>query len=207
MLITNVFLLQSCATISRGSSQKIPVTSNPIGARVIVDGNETGYAPLNLKLKRKENHIIRVEKQGYNPLEIRITRKTSAISIGGSIFINFVWGCAGAVLGAFGGWLIGEIRGYESLAGIPPPEVYVGFIAGAILGWAGGVYVDSKSGANDALLPEELNVVLTKVGQKSQSNIIQIDAERFQNIKWIRIKLVDSESILLSYFCNCSLYR
>ena len=105
ILVMNVFLLQNCATISRGSSQKIPVTSNPIGARIIVNGEEVGNTPLNLKLKRKENHVIRIEKQGYHPLEIRTTRKTSAISIWGSIFINFIWGCAGAIIGAFGGWL------------------------------------------------------------------------------------------------------
>ena len=70
--VSSVFLFQNCTTISRGTSQEIPVTSNPVGAKIIVDGKELGYTPLNLKLKRKKGHIIRIEKQGYNPLEIKI---------------------------------------------------------------------------------------------------------------------------------------
>ena len=53
--------------------------------------------------------------------------------------------------------------------------------------------VDSKSGANYSLSPKELNVTLTKIGEKPQSNIILIDAEKFQDIKWIRIKCADYE--------------
>ena len=89
LIVSSVFFFQNCATIIRGTSQKIPVTSNPTGAKIIVDGEEMGYAPLNLKLKRKKSHVIRIEKQGYNPLEIRTTRKTSA---GLSVFANIFWG-------------------------------------------------------------------------------------------------------------------
>jgi len=77
IMVMSVFLLQNCASIIRGTSQKIPVTSNPLGARIIVDGKEMGYTPLNLKLKKKKGCVIRIEKQEYNPLEIRINRKSS----------------------------------------------------------------------------------------------------------------------------------
>ena len=79
LLVLNVFLFQSCATIGRGTYQKIPVTSNPSGAKVIVEEEEMGYTPLNLTLKRKKGHIIRIERQGYNPVVINTTRATSAI--------------------------------------------------------------------------------------------------------------------------------
>ncbi|NIO49571.1 MAG: PEGA domain-containing protein [Candidatus Aminicenantes bacterium] len=49
LMVTSVFLFQNCATIISGTSQKIPVTSNPSGAKIIVDGIEVGNAPLNLK--------------------------------------------------------------------------------------------------------------------------------------------------------------
>jgi hypothetical protein len=64
---------------------------------------------------------------------------------------------------------------------------------GAIIGWIGCALVDGKSGAKYALSPEELNVTLTKSGEKPQPNIILIDAEKFQDIKWIRIKCADYE--------------
>ena len=58
LIISSVFLFQNCATIFSGfrTSQKIPVTSNPSGAKIIVDGEERGYTPLNLKLKK--NNVI-----------------------------------------------------------------------------------------------------------------------------------------------------
>ena len=70
LLISCVFFFQGCMTIIRGSSQGIPVTSAPMGAKIIVDGEEIGNTPLNLRLKRKRSYVIRIEKQGYNPVEI-----------------------------------------------------------------------------------------------------------------------------------------
>ena len=109
LLVITVFLFQNCTTLIRGTSQKIPVTSSPSGAKIIVNEEEIGYAPLNLKLKRKKSHIIRIEKQGYNPLEIKITRKTSAPSVGISILGNYF---SGAIPGAFLGMLVGYAVGY-----------------------------------------------------------------------------------------------
>lgn len=101
LLISSVFLFQNCVTLISGTSQKIPVTSSPSGAKIIVDGEETGHAPMVLKLKRKKkSHIIRVEKPGYNPVEIRITQKTSAELSMLSILGNAVYGGLGFYGGA-----------------------------------------------------------------------------------------------------------
>ena len=53
--------------------------------------------------------------------------------------------------------------------------------------------VDSRSGAIWNLSPKELNVTLSKIEEKPQPNLILIDEEHFQNIKWIRIKCADSD--------------
>ena len=37
------------------------------------------------------------------------------------------------------------------------------------------------------------NVIMTKIEGKSQPNLILIDAEKFQDVKWIRIKCDDSD--------------
>ena len=190
LVVSTVFIFQNCATIIRGTSQRIPITSNPTGAKIIVDGEEMGYTPLNLKLKRKENHIIRIEKQGYNPLDIRIARKTSgslAISILGNTFLGFI--------SLFPGFFIGGLL--ENWLAEPEEEPWtgmaIGAIAGAVLGWIGGIYKDVTSGAIYTLYPKELNVTLSKIEGKPQSNFIIIDAKQFQNIKWIRIKCADSD--------------
>ena len=180
LIVTSVFFFQNCVTIFKGSSQKIPITSNAQGAKIIVDGEEVGYVPAILKLKKKKSHVIRIEKQCYNPLEIRITRKTSpALSILGNIF----WGYVGMIPGAF--MSLGEI--FDGKQGKARKVV----IAGLIIGWGGGILVDFLSGANFTLSPKELNVTLTKI--EGKPNIILINAEQFQNIKWIRIKCADSD--------------
>jgi len=189
LLASSVFLFQNCATIFSGfrTSQKIPVTSNPSGAKIIVDWQERGYAPLNLKLKRKENHIIKIEKQGYNPVHISIERNTSR-----SLAFLSSWG------NLYFGALIGSIAGLGALALLDPhlsndAVDAAAILAGLMIGVGSAFYVDSKSGAKFTLSPKELNVTLTKIEGKPQPKFIPIDAENFQNIKWIRIKCADSD--------------
>ena len=168
-----------------GASQKIPITSNPSGAKIIVDGKEMGYAPLNLKLKRKKSHIIRVEKQGYNPLEIRIKRKTSGPSAVVSLLGNLSFGGLVGIIFA-----LGAIRVFAPHVELETEVAIMG--VGALFGVGGAFYVDVKSGATFTLSPKELHVTLTKIEGKSQPSLILIDAKKFQNIKWIRIKCTDS---------------
>jgi hypothetical protein len=192
LFVSSIFLLQNCATIFRGTRQKIPITSNPQGAKIIVDGEEMGYAPLNLKLKRKKNHIMRIEKEGFNPLEIRISRGTS---IGLTTLGNILWGFIGATLAGgkraldlviIGGFLSKEKAEEESR------KVGTAYLLGFLIGCGGTMLVDHLSGANFRLSPKNLNVTLTKMEGKSQPDLILLDAEQFQNIKWIRIKCANS---------------
>ena len=182
LLVITVFLFQNCTTLIRGTSQKIPVTSSPSGAKITVDGEEVGYAPLNLKLKRKKSHTIRIEKQGYNPLEIRIVRKTPVAPIIGNLLLggSMVSVCA-----------IGFFRSDYSNA-VPSTLGLVCLIGGGILLLTSPFIVDIISGADHVLSPKELNVTLPKIEGKLQPNFILIDTEQFQNIKWIRIKCADS---------------
>jgi len=132
---------------------------------------------LNLKLTRKTGHIIRIEKQGYNPFEIQVTRKSSlSLSVLGNIFLG---GYIGVILAKA---LSGKDANSEVVEG-----------RGFFLGWGGAIIVDYISGAIYDLSPNQLIVTMFKKEEKSKSNIILIDAEHFQNIKWIRIKCYDSD--------------
>lgn len=128
LFASSVFLFQSCATIGRGTSQKIPVTSNPSGAKIIVDGEEIGHAPLNLKLKRKKSHVIQVEKPGYNPIEIRIARKISALRLAITTVGSVLAVCGCAFLGGFIGMWVGPY----STEGFSSEGARIGMIVGAI---------------------------------------------------------------------------
>ena len=183
LLVLSIFLFQNCATIIRGKSQKIPVTSNPIGAKIIVNGIEIGNTPIELKLKRKKSHLIRIEKQGYNPFEIRITRKSSLVL---SILGNLFFGVASGFLVHYVVW---QFKGKPDEEMVLYPDLVLGFF----LGWTGFALADSNLGGSYTLSPKVLNVTLTKIEEKAQPNFILIDTEQFQNIKWIRIKCADSD--------------
>jgi len=186
----SAFFLQNCATIVRGTSQNIPVTSNPVGAKIAVDGEEMGYAPIELKLKRKKDHIIRIEKQGYNPLEIRIIRKSSKLL---SYWGNFSLG--GIFSGTFLGIPLVYILGTGENGSVE--KFWAGFWLGAIIGAVvGGVAlnaVDAATGADHNLFPDNLVVTLSKIEEKPQPHFILVDTEKLQNMKWIRIICADSD--------------
>src|SRR5690606_40130446 len=74
--------LTSCATIMSGAKQNVKISSSPSQATVIVDSLEIGKTPLKTKLKRKQNHIVRLELEGYQPYEIELKRKFNAWIIG-----------------------------------------------------------------------------------------------------------------------------
>jgi hypothetical protein len=190
-----LFFLQSCATIVRGTSQKVPVTSNPAGARIIVDGKDTGVAPLRLKLARKRDHLIRVELEGYVPLEIRVLSQGA----GGNAFFylgNFIWGFLAAMPGAllateglFGG-MFGEegaedkIKGGEIL-------MYLGFFGG----WVGSIFLDSSLGATRELQPEVVSVTLKKAEEGTTPDVIFLTLKDWPKVKRVRIFCADSNAV------------
>lgn len=58
-------LVSGCATVVKGTTQPIPVNSDPTGAEVLVNTNVFGITPIQIKLKRKEDHQVMIRKQGY----------------------------------------------------------------------------------------------------------------------------------------------
>jgi hypothetical protein len=179
--------LQSCATIFRGTSQKIPVTSNPAGARIIVDGKDMGLTPLSVKLAKKRDHLIRLEKEGYAPLEMRALSRGAG---GRALFIlgNVIWGILAAMPGAllateglFGG-MFGEEGAEDKMKG---GELLM--LLGFVGGWFGSVAVDSSSGATRSLRPQVLRVTLEKAEGGNPANVVFVTLRDWQNIRWIRI--------------------
>lgn len=89
-------MLSSCASIVHGSVQTIDFTSQPKGARIIIDGNEYGITPSAIPLKRngrfkgeintKKEYAVKIEMDGYLPYEIKIKREMDAWFLGNIIF-------------------------------------------------------------------------------------------------------------------------
>ena len=76
-LVVCLLLQTGCATVFRGRAQTILVTSDPPGAKVFVNGKQMSRTPVDIRVIRKNSHIVRLEKEGYAPYEIRMKRGLS----------------------------------------------------------------------------------------------------------------------------------
>jgi hypothetical protein len=170
--LMSVLLSPGCATLTRRSTQRIPVTSSPAGATVIVNGVQQGVTPLNLRLARKDKgQVIRIECPGYNPLEVRMRRSFSSVHAMGD-------GLVGGVIGLVIGWRIDYARegnGATILLTIPA-AIGAFFLA------------DLTTSAGYTLMPYDLIVTLSKANGTPRVDTMLVDAEDFQNIKWIRVR-------------------
>jgi hypothetical protein len=65
-----------CATVTGGArDQHVKITSNPVGATVLVDGQPVGQTPAEVKLCRKTEHNVEVAYPGYETAQTTIHRK------------------------------------------------------------------------------------------------------------------------------------
>ncbi len=107
-------VLPGCATVVKGTTQAIPVDSDPNNADVIVDGNLKGQTPLSLELKRKRDHLITIEKTGYHSKGIPVVKH-----VGGAVWGNLI-------LGGLIGWGVDASTGAQY--NLSPTSVYVKLI-------------------------------------------------------------------------------
>src|SRR5688572_11667627 len=59
-LVAFVVIGASCATIMHGKNQEVGISSTPSSAKVTVDNLVLGNTPVIAKLKRKDNHIVKI---------------------------------------------------------------------------------------------------------------------------------------------------
>jgi hypothetical protein len=67
-------IASGCGVLLYGTTETIPISSEPPGASVTIDGEYAGVTPLTAELKRKSTHEIRIEKTGYAPYETSTVR-------------------------------------------------------------------------------------------------------------------------------------
>ena len=85
VLVASVTLLPSCATMLRGVNDELIIETDPPGATVVTDRslgkNKDGsirYArceatPCTIKMPRRSEFLMTIEKDGYEPVEIGVT--------------------------------------------------------------------------------------------------------------------------------------
>lgn len=173
-ILLSISLNTDCAMMTRGNTQRIPVTSFPAGATVSVNGRPQGTTPIGLHLTRKRTtQVVRIESPGYNPVEIRLMKK----AWGGAFIGNILLGLLPGLVPAAAYSLAHDGRGVEGIWVLSA----AGF--GAIF-----TIFDSLSGAANTIEPRELTVVLTKSDGAAYVDTVLINAEDLRNIKWIRVR-------------------
>ncbi|MEN6310374.1 MAG: PEGA domain-containing protein, partial [Acidobacteriota bacterium] len=161
--------------------QKIPVTSNPVGAKVFADGKEMGVTPFSLSLKKDVDHTIRIEKPGYNPVDIQLVSTQSKSPDQMLMLIPVLAGIGAAV-----GLVLEPEDGYGG-------AIYCGIIGGALIGL--GLWLASSLSSAKArrLTPTVLRVRLEKAQSEAQTrtHVVILDRDQLKDIRWIRISCAE----------------
>ncbi len=153
------------------------MTSDPVGATVIVNGVRQGVTPLEIRLARKEKgQVIRIESPGYNPFEIRPKRKMSDGPIAGNFLIGLIPGAVPAV----------AYRLYhDDEPGDGTRTLLVWMLSAAAFG-AVFTAIDS-GGSGYELNPRDITVTLSKADGTLRVDTMFLDPDEFRSVKWIRV--------------------
>jgi len=80
LLLSIAFVFSGCATIFKGDSSKLGMTSNPQGAIVYANGAEIcSSTPCNVKLKANNSLNLMFKKEGFKEKTILVNSKVGAV--------------------------------------------------------------------------------------------------------------------------------
>lgn len=77
-IIGSSFLLNSCATLFKGSTEEINFSSEPAGAKVYVNGMLLGTSPVQLELKSNKVYNIEFKKEGFETRTVVLNNSVGA---------------------------------------------------------------------------------------------------------------------------------
>jgi hypothetical protein len=121
LAILIMWLLNSCATVFSGSTQKVRFESEPAGAEVFVNDESTNKTtPCRIYVKRQaEGKNYKLRKEGYVDYEYTDEASFNPVALGNLLF--------GGILGIGIDWLSGSIYKYDNevMAILNPDAEYV----------------------------------------------------------------------------------
>ena len=93
--VSFVVAFSGCASIVGGKYETVRIETNPPGATVKTDREETkGITPTDFTLKRKNEHYLTIEKEGYLPKRVTVDTE-----LRGWFWMNLLsWGLIGMVV-------------------------------------------------------------------------------------------------------------
>lgn len=93
--IAAVVTNSSCAAVFTGTTSTVSITSDPSGAKIYVDGEYKGEAPLDVTLGRTKDHAITAKKPGYSETRASVRRVFNAVSVANILCLPLLWVCFG----------------------------------------------------------------------------------------------------------------
>lgn len=111
LALSILFLFTGCATVLKGTTQTMPISSDPTGAEIIVNNITVGITPAEVELQRKRDHQITLQKDGYAPAVVPVLK-----SVGGAVWGNIL-------AGGFIGWGVDAASGAQY--NLKPETVFV----------------------------------------------------------------------------------
>lgn len=101
------FVLMSCASGPKVLTQNIPLSTDPPGAQVLVDGRSSCQTPCSVDLTRNQDHLLTFQKEGYRQQDVAVRRHhdtemslLKAVNSGvnsAKFFNNAAWGLSSTV--------------------------------------------------------------------------------------------------------------
>jgi hypothetical protein len=102
VLMIALTFASGCATIINGTTQKIPVSSSPSGAKVSVNESTAITTPTTLELSRKDPQILQFSLEGYQPETVKLESVTSGVVMGNILLGGLIgWGVDAASGGQY----------------------------------------------------------------------------------------------------------
>ncbi len=93
------FLFIHCATILKGSDERVDFTSDPTNAKVYINGFSIGHTPISQNLESKRIYQIEFEKPGYAKKNFMITNSLNA----GYLLLDILFGIIPIIVDAGNG--------------------------------------------------------------------------------------------------------
>lgn len=97
LALFTVFAISGCASITKGSSQKFRIESQPAGATATLSNGISCTTPCELKLKRRKEFEVTITKEGYEPITAAVrssVRPSGGAAMAGNLVLGGVIGAA-----------------------------------------------------------------------------------------------------------------
>lgn len=110
-MVLLLFIYSGCATIFSGGKEDISLSSEPSGAKVLVNGQNEGVTPITLAFKKGKEYTIEFVKEGFNSKTLRLTYSIGA----GWIILDVLSGLLGVIIdAATGNWNGFDLDSYKA---------------------------------------------------------------------------------------------